>query len=472
MNSQYYVDLNVCPSTPIPLKYTLQHFNLKGPVKECDDTFSVTTFNEQGKLVNEKSTYGLDDTYIYDAGGELIKIESDLFGIELVKNVIRDAGNRVIESSSKSSGNKFHYDSDGNFFEDYDIDANYVSERHFYDKLARVIKSEFYYPAINESAIKNYSYKMDGDFLVVDSHYKSSNTEKEPSTYSSYYKNGNYYGPTKNNNLEYDKYGNPLSYIDDKGNVSTAIKYKYFDGSSSEKKNSNENEVIKPQNPTADTTSYCASGDCINGWGKYQYEDDYYEGFWLNGKKSGYGFYKWEGIGKYIGNWNEDNMNGYGVYIADNNDNTIGNFSKGQLEGIGLTIFGDDWTYGVYSNGNLTTNYDFFTNNIDTGCVAGDCQDKYGRWKWSNGDTYTGFFENGKLVMGTYSFENGDRYTGTFNDDNQFHGTGRYFYKDGGYYGGEWSKGNMQGKGYYHNSDLEKQIGEWSNGSLVKSFKN
>jgi len=214
----------------------------------------------------------------------------------------------------------------------------------------------------------------------------------------------------------------------------------------------------------------CVSGNCKNGWGKYEYDNGYYEGFWNNDVKSGYGMYNWSESGKYIGNWEDDTMNGYGVYIAENDDNIIGNYKDGKLNGNGLTVYGEEWTYGIFNNGEISTTYNFYTNEGETGCVAGDCQNQYGRLKWENGDSFTGFFSDGHFQMGTYQFTNGDRYTGMFNNDNQFDGTGRYFYEDGGYYGGEWKNGGMDGIGYYHDKDLVRQVGEWINGSLTKSF--
>ncbi|MEZ4874141.1 MAG: hypothetical protein R2793_01470 [Flavobacteriaceae bacterium] len=222
--------------------------------------------------------------------------------------------------------------------------------------------------------------------------------------------------------------------------------------------------------PTNNTASGCVDGDCNNGWGKYEYSNGYYDGFWKNGKKEGYGLYKWTGTGKYIGNWSNDNMNGYGVYIAENEDNIVGEYQNGQLNGLGVTVSGDTWEQGIFVNGNISVHYDFYSTGSDTGCIAGDCQNKYGQFKWSNGDIFTGFFKDGKLFMGTYSFASGDKYSGMFNSSNQFQGTGRFFFNDGAYYGGQWSNGQYSGRGYYHNKDLVPQIGEWTNGTLTKKM--
>ena len=217
--------------------------------------------------------------------------------------------------------------------------------------------------------------------------------------------------------------------------------------------------------------SGCVSGDCQNGWGKWEDDNGYYDGFWKNGKKDGYGMYKWTGIGKYIGNWSNGNMTGYGVYLADNKDNVVGEYLNGELNGKGYTVTGDTCEQGVYSNGQLVTSHTFVTNNVTTGCTAGDCVNKYGRYKWDNGDSFTGFWLNGRMYMGTYAFASGDKYSGMFNSNNEFDGMGRFFFESGEYYGGYWKNGKYEGRGYYHDQDYKQQIGVWSNGSLVTSMK-
>lgn len=223
---------------------------------------------------------------------------------------------------------------------------------------------------------------------------------------------------------------------------------------------------------TSGNSAGCVRGNCENGWGKYEYDGGgHYDGFWKNGYKNGYGLYKWEDGSKYIGNWENDTMSGYGVYLATNDDNIIGLYRDGQLNGLGVTVTNNEWEQGIFSDGSLVSKYNFFTNKVEKGCVAGDCESKYGRFVWDNGDKFVGFFKNGNMYMGTYTFANGGKYSGMFNKDNQFHGTGRYFFPDDAYYGGQWRDGKYHGLGYYHNKDLEQQIGEWSNGTLVRSMK-
>jgi hypothetical protein len=229
-------------------------------------------------------------------------------------------------------------------------------------------------------------------------------------------------------------------------------------------------EMYTGSSTSSTATTGCIKGDCDNGWGKWQYEAGYYDGFWENGKRHGYGLYRWDGVGKYIGNWENDSMNGYGAYIADNNDNVVGEYRNGKLNGRGYTVVGKEWSQGWYTNGELTDSYDYVRNDSDIGCTTGDCQNKYGYFKWENGDHFVGFFKNGKIYLGSYTFANGDKYSGMFNDQQQYHGTGRFFFEAGGYYGGDWKNGKYHGKGYYHDKDLVQSIGEWSDGVLVKKL--
>ena len=214
----------------------------------------------------------------------------------------------------------------------------------------------------------------------------------------------------------------------------------------------------------------CVYGDCDNGWGKWQYNNGYYSGFFKEGKRDGYGLYDWKEAGKYIGFWKNDTRSGYGVYFYNEGDEMSGNFENGELNGFGKKYKDKKWEQGVYEGGTLKTKHDFYTNNKDVGCVAGDCDNKYGRYKWANGDVYTGFFKNGNMYMGTYKFANGDKYSGFFDTNNRFSGQGRFFFQDGAYYGGEWLYGKYNGRGYYTSADVVSQKGIWENGQLTKKY--
>ena len=224
------------------------------------------------------------------------------------------------------------------------------------------------------------------------------------------------------------------------------------------------------QKKTIVKTKGCVLGDCVDGWGKWVYNNGYYSGFFSNSKKSGYGLYEWNEAGKYVGWWENDQREGYGVYFYNEGDQMIGEFKNGELTGFGRNLKGGKWKQGVYKGGNLQTEHTFIDNKVEEGCIAGECRNKYGRYKWSNGDVFTGFFKYGNMYMGTYVFANGDKYNGMFNSQNSFHGQGRFFFKDGEYYGGNWSNGKYNGRGYYVDKDSKSQKGIWSDGKLTQSF--
>jgi hypothetical protein len=227
-----------------------------------------------------------------------------------------------------------------------------------------------------------------------------------------------------------------------------------------------------PQQIPEKKSTGCVSGNCYNGWGKWQYDNGYYSGFWKEGKRNGYGLYDWKDAGKYIGAWEDNFRNGYGVYFYQNDtkDEMIGQFKNGELNGYGKKYVKGKWSQGEYKDGVLVTSHSFYDNKKSFGCIAGDCQNKYGRFKWENGDKFTGFFKNGKMYVGTYVFSNGDKYSGMF-VNNSFQGDGRFFFKDGSYYGGKWYNGKYDGLGYFTDAEYNSSIGVWSAGVLVESYK-
>ena len=215
----------------------------------------------------------------------------------------------------------------------------------------------------------------------------------------------------------------------------------------------------------------CVSGNCVDGWGKWEFENGYYDGFWENSKRHGYGLYKWNEFGTYIGFWKDDKMEGYGSYEDTNGKIFSGMYVNGKLNGFGEEIDkSDNHKAGIYKDHVLVTPYEYKENDLETGCVTGNCVDGYGGYVWENGDFFAGFFKNSGPFLGTYQFANFDYYIGMFNEKGQFHGQGRFFYSDlnTAYYGGDFYNGNFEGKGYYEENKVEPKIGIWKEGKLIK----
>ncbi len=472
--AQYTLNADA-PVNKVSLKYHKDHFMLKGPVKEYNDNYVTYYFDEDGYLTKDKSTLGLSRDYVYDSYKNLIKIYSDLYGSVITYDVTLDSGKRVLtKKTSSNSGKRYVYDRRGNLLEEYDTYKNDLQYRYQYDSRNRLIRTDGYYNAINETSVTTYSYQTEGNYIRVTSSYSSSNPERKSSTNSYYYKNGNYYGKSKSSNIGLDKYGNAKFYINQDGTKGSAKTYAYWGESSTSSSGistpNTPNSVPKPNNSTT-TSNGCVSGDCQNGWGKKNFDHGYYEGFWKNGKRHGYGLFDWTTSGKYIGFWVNGKLHGYGCYLGTEK-NMIGEYRDGSMNGVGTTreIETDKWVRGRFSNYLVSDEYNFYNNKVSTGCVAGDCQSKYGRYKWSNGDVFTGFFKNGKMYMGIYKFASGDKYEGMFNNSNQFHGEGRFFFADGAYYGGQWNNGKYEGRGYYHDKNYSQKIGEWRNGNFSRAL--
>ena len=83
----------------------------------------------------------------------------------------------------------------------------------------------------------------------------------------------------------------------------------------------------------------------------------------------------------------------------------------------------------------------------ETGCLKGDCSGaggySYGKYVYSRGDTYIGWWKYGKQ-----------------------HGKGIYTYIEGDTYDGEWAMGEYHGEGVYTHSDGTTTEGIWSSDEI------
>jgi hypothetical protein len=86
----------------------------------------------------------------------------------------------------------------------------------------------------------------------------------------------------------------------------------------------------------------CIEGDCVNGSGKYVYENgDVYTGFFKNDLRDGKGNFDYTDGEKFIGTYVEDKRQGAGEYIFKNGDKYLGEFKAGQINGKGIYTFSD-----------------------------------------------------------------------------------------------------------------------------------
>lgn len=90
----------------------------------------------------------------------------------------------------------------------------------------------------------------------------------------------------------------------------------------------------------------CLSGNCITGYGKYVGEEgDTYEGYWLNGLRSGEGYYVWSDGSSYRGNFSLNACDGKGVYVGPDKKVMDGYFVKGAYVGTTDPWLVDEFDY-------------------------------------------------------------------------------------------------------------------------------
>ncbi len=169
--------------------------------------------------------------------------------------------------------------------------------------------------------------------------------------------------------------------------------------------------------------------DQIDGKGKYTYRNgDVYNGDFENNKMNGRGIYNWVDGSKYEGEFKNGLPDGYGVFTFAASPGTAaaryeGEFKNGVKNGNGTYYFDNGDTYigtfvndkrvgeGVYkyANGDVYMG-NFIDNKLDT-----RVRDSNGEFKvnpdgtyihgetavytWVSGRSYTGYFENGKIVV-------------------------------------------------------------------------
>lgn len=143
----------------------------------------------------------------------------------------------------------------------------------------------------------------------------------------------------------------------------------------------------------------CLSGDCKNGFGKFDF-----------------------GFAVYEGNFKNEKPNGKGIMDYGNGDKFEGNFTNGQEDGEGVLYKKNVPTKVIYKNGIASEKKEVTVIGgnapIIDGCLQGDCYNGFGIIKFESGNRYEGNFENGiKSGDGSFYFAGGNVFKGTFKDN-------------------------------------------------------
>jgi hypothetical protein len=184
----------------------------------------------------------------------------------------------------------------------------------------------------------------------------------------------------------------------------------------------------------------CISGDCRNGRGIYVYPSG----------------------AKYIGEFKDGEIHGIGTCYYTNGSKYQGEWQNRFPHGQGTKVYEDGFKYSglwlkgkpVDKDGNYLVEYVVVKkeesediNDIQSGCLAGECQNGQGTFAYPDGSKYDGQFVEGKLQgLGTWYFTNGDRYVGAFKN-NFPNGKGVMYTADGVETKGEWRDGEYVGTG-------------------------
>ncbi|MEZ5056340.1 MAG: caspase family protein, partial [Saprospiraceae bacterium] len=183
--------------------------------------------------------------------------------------------------------------------------------------------------------------------------------------------------------------------------------------------------------------SQCMSGDCKNGTGIFIYPSGAkYIGQFKNGEIHGIGACYYTNGSKYQGEWNHRYPEGKGTITLEDGSKWTGIWKRG---------------HPIDEEGNIieelfpSKDVKIEEDNIQVGCISGNCENGQGIYAYADGSKYEGEFENGDLNgIGTFFFADGDRYAGQFKNGFS-HGQGTFHYANGETTSGEWREGEFIG---------------------------
>jgi hypothetical protein len=113
----------------------------------------------------------------------------------------------------------------------------------------------------------------------------------------------------------------------------------------------------------------CISGDCKNGFGKYVYNNGYYEGNFKNGYRNGQGKYFFDIGDYYVGNFFDNKFNGKGTYYYTNGERYEGEWNNQRYHGRGELFHIDGmvdigyWNMGTFQKETRPVGYDAWVRN-------------------------------------------------------------------------------------------------------------
>jgi hypothetical protein len=226
----------------------------------------------------------------------------------------------------------------------------------------------------------------------------------------------------------------------------------------------------------------CINGDCFNGEGTFRAKNgSIYQGAFKLGKFHGKGFVTFSSNDKYIGSFSNGKKNGTGKYIFAAGHEYIGEFVNDKRQGKGkMTYANKDVYQGEWQNDmpQGEGKYLFLDGSSFAGKFTNGNFDGNGIFTEANGNSYSGIWKNNVLVdrsqndTNSSASSNSTTVTNTQskpssnkikNCTDQYCDLeiGRFDYRDGSYYIGDFTKGEPEGEGTcnYISGDIYK--GGW-----------
>lgn len=192
----------------------------------------------------------------------------------------------------------------------------------------------------------------------------------------------------------------------------------------------------------------------IQGQGEMKYANgNFYSGNWENERRSGRGELIYANGDKYKGDFFNDYPHGQGTMIYNSGAKYIGEWQNGKENGSGTfyTAQGQPIN-GQWARGQLQENWDQLTADVDTlsvrDCNRAYCDNITGKYKYRDGTLYVGQFSQGRPQgEGVVIYPNGDRYRGAWYEHSR-NGKGIMYYASGRIMGGIWSEGQLVEEAY------------------------
>jgi hypothetical protein len=131
-----------------------------------------------------------------------------------------------------------------------------------------------------------------------------------------------------------------------------------------------DNKLVTPKKDLLkEGSSGCISGDCKNGFGKYLYNNGYYEGNFRNGYRNGFGKYYYDIGDCYMGNFTDNKFNGKGTYFYTNGERYDGEWKDQRYYGKGELFHFDGlpeagyWDMGKFLGAEKPLGYEVWVKN-------------------------------------------------------------------------------------------------------------